>query len=521
MRKGLLLAAAIASALGLSLAFLSTLIDSNFVYYWIALSRLLVLLLAAAIIVGLVFLTTRAKPITQLASRLAKRENLYLLGFFAGLILLQLFIYRFIAITQNGWDNETVFRAAGLAAEGHLTEGLRHYLTQFPNNFGITLLMGSWFNLTSWLPVGWTVRALALNILFVNISILLVYASVRALRGTAAAIKSSWLALLFSPFFLYLPLFYTDTLSMPFAIGLVCAYIYLKCAETPLHKCILAATMGLLAVFAFALKPTSLIILIAILIYELLTLPKPRLAALKNTLKLPVIFLAVALPGVALFTTAQNMVALEGVEPLPWQEYVKMGAQGEGGFYRPDRNLALDRLNREGFSSSRAGQLAWVEYRARVVRFGPLGYANFLVHKLSYTWGDGTFYAPNKLERSPISAETGDGSKTWLQQIVLPEGRFFTAFLYLQNGFWLACLFLFAFSAWRGISKASTAPGAPLTVENVKLILRLTLLGVILFFLFWETRSRYIVNYTPIFLLLLALELHDLRHLIKIKRRSK
>jgi hypothetical protein len=163
------------------------------------------------------------------------------------------------------------------------------------------------------------------------------------------------------------------------------------------------------------------------------------------------------------------------------------------------------------------------DLKQRLSDFGPLGYANFLLHKMSYTWGDGSFYAPDKLARFPVSTENG-GSKTWLQQIVLPEGKLFKPFLYIQNGFWLAVLFIFAVGACRDV-KVFGAKNE-FSVGAVKFILRLSLLGVILFFLIWETRSRYIVNYTPIFVLLLTLELPDFAKFLKasqlkIKERLK
>lgn len=523
MRRGLIAIAAVVSALMLSVVLVSTLIDTFFVYHWISLSRVLVLLISAATIFGLLQLIKSKK----LAKLLSKKEPFYVVGFFIVLVLVQLFIYRFIAIYQEGWDIETVFRASGLSGEGRLTEGLRYYLTQFPNNFGVTMLMGSWFKLTSWLPVGWTIRALALNILFVDISILLVYLSVRALRGTASAIKSSWLALLFSPFFLYLPVFYTDTLSMPFAIGLICAYIYLKCSESRAQKYLLAAVMGLLAVFAFALKPTALIVLIAIIIYEILAFRSAKNTAfnwseLRHMLKVPAIFIAVVIPCATFFITARNMVSIEGVEALPWQNYVMMGATGNGGFERSDRDAALEALDENGATAAEVAEQSWETYIARVRKFGPFGYANFLLNKLSYTWGDGTFYAPIKLERSPVSAEVGSGSKTWLQQIVLPEGKLFTPFLYIQNGFWVAALIVFVIGSWRDIKAfGSKEKQSSFSVGSVKFILRLAILGLALFFLFWETRSRYIVNYTPIFVLLLTLELPDLLVFIQSKLGSK
>lgn len=489
LRLGMIKVAAIIAALSLTLILVSALIDSNFVFQ--SLSRVVVILIAAAAIVGLIYLVKSQK----LATRLAKQERRYLVAFFIGLIILQLGIYYFIAIHATGWDNETVFRAAGLSAEGKLTDGLRYYLTQFPNNHGVVWLMGAWFKLTSWLPMGWTLRALALNILFVDLCIALVYLAIRKLKGPALAIKSTWLALLFSPFFLYLPLFYTDTLSMPFAIGIFCAYLYLKAAPNITRKYIFAAAIGALAVGAYAIKPTSLCVLIAIVIYELLTAKKFALQPRKilQSLKLPAVTFVVFFSGFLLFSTAQNMVANDQVDPVPWQHYIMMGAQGEGGFSRPDSDLNWGRLD-AGDSGAEVARDSWAEYQRRVSEFGPLGYANFLLRKMSYTWGDGTFFAPSILERAPVAT-----SRTWLQEIVLPEGRFFTAFLYLQNGFWLAVLIVFVFGAWRDRKKPSP-----------KLILRLALAGLMVFFLFWETRSRYIVNFVPIFLLLLTLELSDL-----------
>ena len=47
--------------------------------------------------------------------------------------------------------------------------------------------------------------------------------------------------------------------------------------------------------------------------------------------------------------------------------------------------------------------------------------------------------------------------------------------------------------------------------DTINVISRISILGLILFFTFWEIRSRYIINYIPIFTLIqiLGIEIFD------------
>ena len=72
---------------------------------------------------------------------------------------------------------------------------------------------------------------IGLNIVAIDIAIAFMYLSVRKATGTmAAAVVSLLLALLHIPMLIYVPIYYTDTLTLPFPI--IGFYLWLRVKES-------------------------------------------------------------------------------------------------------------------------------------------------------------------------------------------------------------------------------------------------------------------------------------------------
>ena len=122
----------------------------------------------------------------------------------------------------------------------------------------------------------------------------------------------------------------------------------------------------------------------------------------------------------------------------------------------------------------------------RLKEMGPAGLVRHALDKIGYTWGEGTYYLPHKLAMGPTQPHS-----FWAE--IFFEGRaHFSLFLRYANGLML-CMLLYLLAG--ALQKQS---------RDVLFAARLSVCGLFFFLLIWEARSRYLVNYVPVLLLLFA-----------------
>lgn len=106
---------------------------------------------------------------------------------------------------------------------------------------------------------------------------------------------------------------------------------------------------------------------------------------------------------------------------------------------------------------------------------------NSIRRKLMCTWGDGTYYAVNTLDFDPIN----NGIH---QEFIFKRGEHHTFYQYYTQIQHISIITLMIIVSLFAIKKP----------EKNETILRLSIFGLFLFLLIWETRSRYLVNYLPV-----------------------
>mgnify|MGYP003433817205 FL=1 len=384
-----------------------------------------------------------------------------------------------VAVTP-GWDFGIVF---GAARDSVLQGTLPNlYFANFPNNAPIYFFLIFLFRIFHFFGChDFLWPAIVVNLLFVQLSLFLFYLTLRKLWGVRQALFGLFVSFFCLPFLLYGPIVYTDTLTMPFPIATLLLWLFARdaFAQGALKRGVsLCIAAGGICALGAKLKITVLIVLIALLIDALFAAFSMR--------KTVLIFIS-ALGTFCLVFTLQSVFAAHSAllpvydknDAIPYTHWVMMGLSGVGGYNNDDYELTL-----RGETYAARQQITTQEIATRVKTLGARGLAHHAANKLSYIYGDGMCYAPYKLDQSGLH-------DTYLRQFFLAGFPYFGAVSHLCTGLWFAILC----GSVLGAAKAAHRGAHHATV------VRIAVIGLTLFLLLWEARSRYLVNFLPLILI--------------------
>lgn len=364
------------------------------------------------------------------------------------------------------------------------------YFSIYPNNLFMLLsekklldtfhLIATWHNLDK------------ITLVLVDFSALLNILTIHILkqRKTICAIYIHIVWLLLFPMII-VP--YTDTWILP-AISL---YVLCYCiiVNTNIHlslKALVSLIMGVAIVVTYFLKPSGIIPFIAICLIELLYLLRAKNQAKIFRLSTWIVVLASLLSiSVSYYTinhtiSNQKLVAVTPGRETPALHFISIGMGPWGGYihYEEDAMKNLKTVNERKTYSKKM-------IKKRMHKRGALGYIKFLLQKHSNNTADGSFGWLNEYQyiNSPIKKGT---SAYKFQKFLYPGGKKVGDFRFAAQLFWLFLLssILLGFGYQTKFSK----------------VLRLGILGGFLFLLIFEGgRSRYLIQFLPLFLMLASL----------------
>lgn len=403
-------------------------------------------------------------------------------------LIFQIFIIKDLAIPQNdmSWEDQRRVNATAISlVEGQgIPDEHFEYFSNFPFNLFIVkvsqavLTIGKTLGLTNFLS--YYQILMILNAFFVDISIFLGVLCIKRLFGEKALLSGVLLFVIMSiPIMLYIPVCYTDTFSMPFIMAMLYLLIWGRDNLPLLGKkqhIVYGIVFGLLAFVAASLKITSLILVIAA---SICLLPKLRKKALLVLLSGILVFV----PFWILLANYEN-TALDTSRRIPITHWLAMGMVGNGNWNQQDYYLT--------FSAIEKGEdVVRQNFNTIAERFSMLGvggYFEVLGRKISFTWGDGTFYAPYKLFLGNTMQQSSGLSETFLA-----GGKSSKQAYKILNIIWLTALLLICFYSFKALFKEESV---------LFIIIKLSIVGLFIFLLIWETRSRYVLNYLPILIIL-------------------
>lgn len=396
----------------------------------------------------------------------------------------QLFILYEIA-GETGFDSGIVKWAAKSSS---IEQGsyLYNYFSQYPNNLAL-MFSERWINhaMKFMGMVNFTIVLDVINLILIDIAIILIYRMLKEHFHRIFLWRLLPLVFLITP---WVVVVYTDTAVLPFIAGMMfilqtMIHQLKKHTSTPLWSIFLGLLFGIVAVGAYLLKPTAIIIVIAIVIELVL-----NYRSISRQVNTKYLMLALVMAAVSFGTgykingallSGQQFIAINTNITTTPSHFVMMGmnkATG-GGYSQEDFLYSAKYSNRRDQNQA---NLKVIKHRLR--NFGVVGYLKFLVQKNYHN--------------------TSDGTLGWLQ-----EGDFFSKPSFKQHQFiksffykWGSRVTIYQTIAqilWIGI-----IAGLILSFLDHSLfsrILRLSQLGLLLFLLFFEGgRARYMIQFLPI-----------------------
>ena len=434
-----------------------------------------------------------------------KFPKTYQVGLVMGAIFVIQIILANLTYADCGWDCGIVVRQAVNLLNGENFD--THYFAVCSNNIGILLISKYVLKFTSLFTTVTLQNAffsmIIFNIVMIDISAVLTFYLCKKLLGN----KSAYFSLLFIvPLILFSPYIivpYTDTITMLFPIAIMYTYVIIKEEKEPVKKNILALIEGILVVTGFFIKPTAIIMMIAIAIIELLQINKTKI---KDSLVLIAMFAIGCIISYTGYSYLKNknlgsLISDEDYEKysMSFTHFLKMGmSQTESGNPLPTKNKTLygsysenDALTTQGIIRKDEKQKENLRtVKKRLQDFGIKGYIKFLYNKANWILSDGTFFYGE--EGTFWTSEHYNNSEIgkFIQELINKDDvKYQTVTVNIMQTLWILIIIGLVFS----YNKKQ---------DDNFAILKLSIIGIVIFLLLFEGRARYIVNHLPIFIII-------------------
>lgn len=354
------------------------------------------------------------------------------------------------------------------------------YFGRYANNYPFTVILYylfkgmDFFGLTCYTSV-----LMVINVLLIDISGVFAVKLMRMLKGDIWGVKLLVLFLLCPTTYVWIVFTYTNTFSMPFIMGTL--YFGIKAMRKRrrrVRNIVIAAVLGAVG---YQIRPSTIVPIIAVILGILFAL---RIRRFREKCVLIGIILVI-FTGVMLLSSNICKTHLKNPDmdkTFPFTHWLMMGMNPkENGFVnRKDVEFTMSFPTKEEKMRQNIRQM-----KSRLVKMGPRGYAALLAKKLQMVWGLGT----DGYQGYYVNGENISGVHKYLFG---DKGGL--ARIYCQ--IFRCTIFLFALlSILFQLRKKG--------VEEF-FIISLTALGVIAFFLLWETNKKYNICFMELFLILMG-----------------
>lgn len=370
-----------------------------------------------------------------------------------------------------------------------------HYLSIYPNNIFIVFIL----SLLKSVPFfgHHYLFLLGFNALLVNLAGLFTCLTICKLTSPKTAILSNLITIpliLLSPWII-IP--YSDTMAIIFPI--LTFYIYLTMRSNYKY-----AIITFLSIIGYYIKPTCIIVLIAIIFIEFIHhKPKRNTYSIKNP---QFVKTAISIPFTLLLCFCIKQFSINYIDfhqasdakPVNFVHYLAMGQN--------DQNSGV--YLEEDIEDAKYGTLfEFKKFLRRITNRTPIEQAKFFGSKLLVNYNDGTFawsfegnFYSNIPDRdSPIS--------NFLANLYYRGGAYYNVFIQTEQIIWIFVIFGCAFLFYKHASKEAT-------------IIGLSLIGIFLFVMLFEARARYLYCYSPFFVTAAAIGFPNFINFIKSTRSN-
>ena len=392
---------------------------------------------------------------------------------------------------KTGWDAGYIVNAAEEIAIGHADGVPVDYFSSNPNNMFLIYTLVLLFKMGAALNNGdpYFVVLIVVSLLVcisVFLSTLCIYRITGDRSVTIVGMILGTFLIAFSPW-IVIP--YSDAIGMIFPVSAIFCYLYVANSYIKYFFITLLCTLG------YYFKPTVAIILIALVILKsclgIVKLLKKE-ASVKRfaCLCLSGIIAISCVMGINKLIQFVNKTELDKTREMTMTHYLMMGLNTvhEGVFSKSDVEYS------QSFPDVLSRQSANIEaIKFRLQEMGIGGFLKLITKKNLATYNDGTFaWAREGNFYMQIKENDSQSSKFFRSFYYTDEsGTHFQLFASTEQVIWMMLLICICFCVFPR-KKYQDAEG----------LIALTLLGVSLFLLLFECRSRYLYIFSPLYMIL-------------------
>lgn len=376
------------------------------------------------------------------------------------------------------WDKKDLYT--------HLPERHENYFVRYTNNQAILIILSVIYSVcnTVFGKMPYLVPVL-INTLGLNLSVILMYFIAKKIfRNNITPLFCGILASFFSVFYTYTPFYYTDSLSMPFVMGTVLLFLRGVDSKKKINSAIQLILSGFLLIIGYKIKGSVIILIPAFLLYFIVFTKKFNI--LKNIRQFSTLIAGCVIMAIlsGAFINSFNIATKDELEEIqfPPTHWVMMGLHGRGNYNADDFWFTVKSGN---YDQKKKANIE--EIKNRISDYGIYGNIEHLATKISWTWWDGTYMIGYYIKK---------GSDTPLRWFIC-HSKVFKVYCSLYH---FVLLFSVLYSFIRGAFSKRI---------NREILLKIIFCGIYFFLVIWESRSRYLVNFTPLFILIIAASIRD------------
>lgn len=420
----------------------------------------------------------------------------WLIPAFSSISLFLMLICGFFLAHEPFCDNDFVLKGAIIISRygkisPELNDYIHKYLLHFPNQWGFVLLL-------SLLPFDTLIASFGSNsilyllsgilALLFSVSFMVLLHTVRRRFGVRAQLMLVFCLAFFLPQYPAGAVLYTDTFSMPFVILALCCMLRIDEHTSRQQIILLCIGCGLSLLIGSLIKMTCLILFFAAAIVWLLTL-RPKRAV--TCIMIPLLILSVGMKIINHHMTDHILESNDASRyETPLLHWFMMSIPTEDNLYgsNTDDYDYTWSLMEQGASHEEIMQSIYTRIDERLLTYKSIKDVVYAaICKNANYIGDGTFGMWEMLDDSPLRENI-------LSSFFLYYGQHYSLYADLCGGIWLAHLTLSVLLCLKHIRKHIFSLSIPM----------IAFLGMLIFEMLWEARSRYMFNFAPLILLITA-----------------
>lgn len=459
----------------------------------------ILLLLGIAFMLFILFIMKKIKV------KFLERNILILLSIL--LFIVEIFIV-LTSLFRSGWDVSMIYDAAYSNVFSNYPKisfnASKYYFEMYPNN--VFVLLYEMFFVFITRSIGKGQRTLSFILCFNNciiyfVSCLLLYFCVKKITNNKKISLLSWIIyfiLVGTSSWILIP--YSDSLGLLFPILVL--FIYLYFSKNNYLKCFL---ISLVSFIGYQIKPQVILCFIVVVIIEIINFLVTEKINKKNIVKVAkkslLVIIAFMLVLVPLTYFKNDVMKLNPNKKIGATHFLMMGLNTDtnGVWSGDDVNFSSSQPNQKIRKEKNLE-----EFRERLTSMSTNTLVTHLRNKILVNFNDGTFAFGIEGNFYIWGYEDIFSFSSLIREFTFSSGKYYIYPASIRQAIWLVVLLLILFSFSKKYNKDI-------------LIIQLSLIGLFMFEMLFEARSRYLFTYVPYFIILSVYGIDKLYR--KIKKR--